>query len=274
MWSGKYNSGFGAVKDSYHRIVQKMSLSDLMDEEWFSTIQEYVGGYHLRHLMFEIDMSCTDAQNDDMLVCIEQKLTYLSDMTSSDEKILYTIEVINHHDDDALIARIVNIVKPSILLLRRLQSRDSTLESLGRISAIFDEMKIRDIAIGLSGIPSTEIQYCLNAQRGVIKFLCLGRQLYPNIQVHNAELAHAHGCNTLLTVTNIDSQLLSGLDYYSNKYNRSNTLVLIKAILQMGTLVAFPKTIDPVFMRNYGLRLGHPFTHSQVVMLYVSSLIF
>lgn len=242
-----------------------MAIQDLVEDRWFSVVQENVGSYHLRHLKFEIDMSLLDFRTDNFLANVEEKLKILSAMTSQKDKVVYTIEVINYSDDDNFIIKFVELINPCIFVVRRLCSRDATLVAITDISKLFTEMRFKQIAIGLSGLLSTEIEYFLNAKLGIVKLLCLGSQLYPNIQVHISELAHAQGCNTILAINDIELSSLSDLDKYSKKYNRSNAIVLMKAILQMGTLVEVSRNIDPSFMRNHCLRLGHPFTHAQVI---------
>ena len=286
MWSEKYIARFGIVKDSYHRsyvfsywrqyhrthiyfmfsrIVQKMDIMDLLDQNWYSMLSEYVSGYHLRHLLIGWDISTSLPPSD--IAEIHSNLTALRDMTLPEEKIVYTLEIINYADNASEIETLLQTIQPSVLILRRLGSREVTLGAIETLSVLLSSFGSNSIALGISGVPSSEIQYYMNSTRGLISLVCLGNQQYPMIEVHAAEIAHSQGCNTMLTISETSSSAFHGLDKYSKKYDHPNTAILIKAILQMGTIVAFPKGTDPRFMRDYALRLCHPFTYTLVITI-------
>lgn len=241
-----------------------MQINDLLDADWIKALEEYVGGYHLRHLMIEIDLSSAKTPSQPDFDCIVKKLTNLRDMTSPEEKLIFTLDIINYCVNSSVVEYLVGALTPTVLVIRRLDSREGTIQALDNAADYLSNLDDSRPLLGMSGLASSELQYFFNARRGIIKFVCLGCVQYPDIKVHCTELAHSHGCNTILTIPPSDTNDFVGLQKYSQKYDKSNAEVLVKAILQLGTLVSFSRYENSSFMRNNALRLGHPFTHLQV----------
>jgi len=264
MWSNCFTGTTGVVRDSYQRVCLRLSVQEFMEDECFNKLQEYVGGFNLRHIFIEFDISMNNLCVDVNLSAVQSSMSVLQDMTLPEEKLVFTCEIVNYTTENDIAASIIDYLSPNVIVVRRLSTRDSTLEAISSVGVILEQQNSKHIHIGVSGLELDEVQYCLDAKRGVIKFICMGAHQYPNLKVHHIELAHSRGCNTMLTISDVNPEKLSRLDHFAAKYKRHQAVVLAKIILQLGALVAFDCGIDSRFICSRVSKLCHPFTHLQL----------
>lgn len=264
MWSNKFTGTTGVVRDSYQRVLVKLSIHDFMTDSCFTKLNDYVGAYQLRHVYLVFDL---DKKNIDISK-IKARMDALLSLTLNEEKLIFSCELVNFQNSD-LLRDIIQILSPSTLLVQRIATRDMTLSAIDTLASVLSLLEKTDVVIGVSGLLECEMQYCIDARRQVLRLIHLGEYSANNMRANMIELAHSRGCNTLLTVSDIRPHKLksSALTKIAELYNKPQAIVLAKALLQLGTLVVFPCDIDSRFMSNEILKLAHPFVHELVCTL-------
>jgi hypothetical protein len=124
---------------------------------------------------------------------------------------------------------------------------------------------VRPVALGASSLVDEERQYVLDAHRGVIRAMCLGPVLFPNLQTCTIDLLHTRECNVYMTIDSFDDDHVRGLGKFTKKYKRPAPAILTKVLLELGAVVCIDRLlIDQECFYSDILRLVHPFTYLQV----------
>jgi len=100
-----------------------MPAHELLDPVMFNKVEDMVSAYMLRHVLLEIDLK--DSSLDYMH--LNKNCTILRDLTLPEEKLVFTCEVANYERDNTAIKQVMENINPTVVLLKRLESRNKTL---------------------------------------------------------------------------------------------------------------------------------------------------
>ena len=121
------------------------------------------------------------------------------------------------------------------------------------------------VALGASCLEEVERQYALDAQRGVLRAMCLGPVSFPNLFTCTFDLLHTRECNAYVTIDSFDADHMRGLGKFVKKYKRPAPAILAKILMELGAIVCIDRALmDEETFYSAILRLVHPFTHLQV----------
>jgi hypothetical protein len=222
----------------------------------FPLLLQFVTHHSLRHILLEYDLSNHKTEISSMI----SKLRELSEKTSPEKLLFWTIEVLNYQIGSRDVKFIIEEIQPAVISVGKYLSRNQTLEAVNDLSSLLSAMN-HPIAIAISGLLLPDVQYCIDGSPQ-IALVTIG-SFPPNIHVHTMEFCHSRGRNALVDLIDLEVSSVS-VNQCAERYNLPPSVILAKAILQLGGLLCLPSTLlqdAKAFLQI--LRLNHPFTFLQ-----------
>lgn len=243
MWSYVFNGLDGIVKDSYQRLALRIP-SNMVS----STLGGLTGS-ELGHILLEFK-----GDEDD---------TIITDITNSihsyRSKLSITIELERVADYNGL-QELLQVIDPDIILVKYQFSREDTCSSIGLVSRAVEALRLTNCPLGISDVPSSEIQWIMETVNVPIKLVSFSIIDAPNLNFRTVEFIHSRECNTLMTIGTSVYDKVHYLNAYEKIYQKPPILILAKVLYQLGVIVAFSYDLGPTFLVK-ALALGHPFTN-------------
>ena len=146
---------------------------------------------------------------------------------------------------------------------------DQGQQDIGQLS-IAKKTDAQRVVLGASSLIDEERQYVVDAHRGVIRAMCLGPVHFPDLRTFTIDLLHSRECNVYMTIDSFEEENMRGLGKFVKKYERPAPAILTKVLLELGAVVCIDSSlIDQEAFYSDIMRLAHPFTPLQVVILLV-----
>lgn len=256
MWSSKYTGNRGVVADYFQRVAIRIEWREM--ETDFEVLKKFVVQHMLRHIVLEVNLATTID-----LSLLKSLIEDLSSQTVPETRLHWTIEFHNFDIKNSTVEMVVEIVRPNVIMISKVGSRNSTVTAVQNLLSLFDRVN-SPVSLGISGMDLPDVQFCLDSMTQ-IALVDLGPCHPPNIHTHFVEFCHSRGRNSMIQLEDFDPHT-SAVRRLSDFYRRSPAIVLAKAILQIGSILCLPSSI----FKNEELcltllALNHPFTYLQTV---------
>jgi hypothetical protein len=258
MWSESFTGRRGVVADSFQRIGLKMTAAAFLQYH-NSVVKELLRKCTLLHIALETNQ--TTAPGVESLV---QKMISLRDAVSVDNhrRLVYTI--LHSGECSAAECEFFRRLKDSDLLtclsLVYQGSREASASAIVRLTGLLS----KQVHLGLHGFPEDEYQWILSKSEECHSIAYMGDCFPPNLRMRQIDFSMSRLCNVIVSIPpNFDknSAELNYLRALSEKYKRPMSVVLAKALLQIGIIVLFDLSWGEEFLESDAFRLSHPFTY-------------
>ncbi len=249
-----------------------INMSELDSDSITDKYTRLSAAYFL-HLSVVCTEEITEVNKDlfyNRIAMLENLNDTCQDVDPNDNKLFYSLQLTEPNESTRNILLSVNF-QFDLWIINTGESRKTLMQNVLETHQHLQSLEEpSQVSIGVGNVPvHDDIDWLLlMLPAGIVRLVYLPCIEFPNLRNRTVDLVHSFGCNA---VVGLDETQLSSIlnseelaQLASNKYGVTADTFLIKCLLQFGSLVALPLSLDEAYLVAAVSRLCHPFVHRKV----------
>lgn len=284
-WSISYTAKDSAIRDTCHLMMLTIDFAELDNEDTVMKFCRLSLSYFL-HLSVIISTDINNANSNSFY----SRMNILSEMhkkcqgdDANTRKMFYSLQICQPSEQtvDTILSVDFNfnlwIIHSRGDRHKFLSNMLSVHEHLGNFP---DRKKFTTLGTG-SLTTHDDVDWILQRlPPGVARLIYLAPCNYPNIYARTIELIHTFGYTAVVPMTHSElNKILANPQICSlaaEKYQTTGDVLVARCILQLGSAVSLPLSLEEEYLHHTMARLAHPFLHrklfisaTKIISLYI-----